>query len=184
MQQIETLMQKVHANQVWVEEIQPLSDRDTSWNQDHTIDSQIRSVAENQSNPSWLNDTEAISMGTSNQTFGQFIDAVDRLSQANRDHDTQTTRQGNAHALLFSQPGTFPSHRVAGCWRYRDPLEGFLSSCFTLSFLFRLSISVEQRCTDFHLFGGALRIVHREKAFPIEDTHMEKGTYEPAPAIT
>lgn len=92
-QQIVSLMHKAHANQTWVEEIQPLKDMDTFWSQYHTIDGQIRSTTENLSDPHRLNDAESISTGKSNQAFGNFTNAVDRLSQANRDHYTQTLHE-------------------------------------------------------------------------------------------
>jgi hypothetical protein len=99
-QSIQSLMQRARANQTWVEEIQPLADMDTYWNQYYSIDPQIRSAARNQSNPNWLHDAEFISTGTSNQAFGNFTNAVDRLSQANRDHYTATLNDAQSALTL------------------------------------------------------------------------------------
>lgn len=74
----------------WVEEIQPLKDMDTYWTQYHMIDPQIRRLATQQNDPERLLKAEALSPGASNEAFSNFINAVDRLSQANRDHYTAT----------------------------------------------------------------------------------------------
>lgn len=100
-QQVSTLMHNAHANQTWVEEIQPLADMDTYWNQYDSIDPQIRSIARTQNNPNWLHDAESLSTGKSNQAFSHFTDAVARLSQANRDHYTATFNDAH-NALAFS----------------------------------------------------------------------------------
>lgn len=99
-QQIESLIQKAQANQTWVEEIQPLADIHTYWNQYHAIDPQIRSDAVNLQDPNHLNTAEALSTGKSNQAFSKFVDAVGRLSQANRDHYTTTRNQASQSLTL------------------------------------------------------------------------------------
>lgn len=98
---ITTLMQKAQRNQTWVEEIQPLTDMDTSWKQYSSFDPQIRQKAQDQSNPNRLNDAELLSTGASNRAFSHFTDAVDRLSTANRDHYAATLDATNG-ALLTS----------------------------------------------------------------------------------
>jgi hypothetical protein len=99
-QEIERLIQGAHANQTWQEEIQPLANIDTYWSQYHTIDGQIRSTAQNQSDPKRLLDAEAISTGISNQAFGHFINAVGQLSQANLDHYKQTLQSAQSSLNL------------------------------------------------------------------------------------
>lgn len=121
-QQIKMLMQNAHANQTWVEELQPLKDMDTSWNQYYGIDSQIRSKATDQSDPNRVLDAEQISTGISNQAFGNFTDAVSRLSTANRDHYNLTLNDAQGalpnyilwSAILFPVIGLFA---VAGIWQ-------------------------------------------------------------------
>jgi hypothetical protein len=121
-QQIKILMQNAHANQTWVEELQPLKDMDTSWNQYYGIDSQIRSKATDQSDPNRVLDAEQISTSLSNQAFGNFTDAVSRLSKANRDHYNLTLNDAQGalpssilwSAILFPVIGLFA---VAGIWQ-------------------------------------------------------------------
>jgi len=99
-QQIAKLIQGAHANQTWQEEIQPLANIDIYWGEYHTIDGQIRSTAQNQSDPTRLLDAEAISTGKSNQAFGKFINAVGQLSQANLKHYNQTLQSAQGSLTL------------------------------------------------------------------------------------
>lgn len=99
-QRIEILMRNAHANQTWAEEIQPLADMDTYWNQYDALDPQIRSIARNQRNSNWLHDAEFLSTGKSNQAFSKFTDAVSRLSMANRDHYTATLNAAKSALML------------------------------------------------------------------------------------
>jgi hypothetical protein len=100
-QQVNTLIQKAQKNQTWQEEIQPLQDMSNNWNTYDTIDGQIRSAAQNQSDPKRLLTAESISTGTSNQAFGQFSGAVTALSNANQSHSNQTFRSINYTLMVY-----------------------------------------------------------------------------------
>jgi type II secretory pathway pseudopilin PulG len=88
--QIEALIRLAHTNQTWVEELRPLADSDTYWRQYRALDGQIRSLATQPNDPARLLRAETLSTGASNRAFSAFIDAVDRLGQANHDHYLQT----------------------------------------------------------------------------------------------
>jgi len=78
------LIEQAKANRTWVEEDQPLTDIQTSWQMYYNIDGQIRTAANN--GPQHLHQAEVVSTGDSNKAFGKFTDAVDRLKQANYAH--------------------------------------------------------------------------------------------------
>jgi hypothetical protein len=92
-QEVETLIQKAHANRTWVEELRPLADMDTFWRQYRGLDGQLRDLATQQDNPNHLLNAETVSTGASNQAFSAFIDAVNRLGQANHAHYLQTLNE-------------------------------------------------------------------------------------------
>jgi hypothetical protein len=89
-QRIETLIQQAHANQTWGEEIRPLADMDTFWRQYRGLDGQIRNLATQQSNPNRVLTAEQVSTGASNRALSAFLNAVNRLGQANHLHYLQT----------------------------------------------------------------------------------------------
>ena len=80
--QVIQLIGRAAANRTSTQEDQPLLDMRASWNKYYQIDGTIRSAAQGGNIPA----AEKISTGISNATFGNFTAAVDRLSQANRDH--------------------------------------------------------------------------------------------------
>lgn len=125
-QRIRDLMLRAKGNQTWVEELQPLSDMQTSWDQYAAIDPRIRSLAKDATKPTPLLDAEKLSTGDSNTAFGKFLDAVDRLSKANRDHGDATSAS-TQQALMFSIPLTallFPLIGLIAAWgisrRFKD----------------------------------------------------------------
>jgi hypothetical protein len=126
-QQITALMHKAHANQTWAGEIQPLKDMDTFWGQYDAFDPQIRSLATNLSNANRLNDAEALSTGQSNQAFGHFTDAVDHLSQANRDQYTRTLNEMQGALLrdFWLSLGLFPLIGLVALWGVAISLKDF-----------------------------------------------------------
>ena len=99
--QIIALMKNAHANRTWNEEDAPLQDMDTFWQQYSTIDGQMRSTANNLSISTHILEAERLSTGQSNIAFGNFTDAVDRLSQANRDHYTATLGATQGTLILY-----------------------------------------------------------------------------------
>lgn len=117
-QHITDLMHQAHANQTWVEEIQPLKDMETFWGQYAALDPHIRSIATNLDNAQRINDAETLSTGRSNQAFGHFTDAVDRLSQANREHYLQTLNQTQGALLrdFWLCLGLFPLIGALALW--------------------------------------------------------------------
>jgi hypothetical protein len=96
--QVRTLMTRAKNNRTWSEEDQPLADMQTYWQAYTQIDPQIRAKAENTTNPQRILDAESLSTGNSNRTFGNFVDAVNRLSQANAIH-YQSTLTSTYNAL-------------------------------------------------------------------------------------
>ena len=84
--QIQKLIANADNNQTWPEEIQPLTDIRSGWQQYVTIDRQIRAAANNGSDPAHIRNAEVLSTGASNSAFGTFSVAVDGLSKANYDH--------------------------------------------------------------------------------------------------
>jgi hypothetical protein len=127
-QQIERLINQAHANQTWVEELQPLADMDTFWRQYDATDSKIRSAAtaQDQSLAQRLFNAETISTGSSDQEFTSFSDAVQRLSNANQAHyeQTLTSAQGSLSLafvlclILFPLAGLLVVGGIA--WRLPD----------------------------------------------------------------
>lgn len=100
-QQTQFLIRQAHVNQTWQEEIAPLQNIDTSWQEYKTFDGQIRGTAEQQNNPQRLLQAEIISTGPSNQVFNRFSDAVTNLAQANHTHYQQTFDAVNGSLTLY-----------------------------------------------------------------------------------
>jgi hypothetical protein len=98
--QANALITQAHDNQTWTEELQPLRDMDTYWNQYSILDGEIRVAAQQQDDPKRLLNAETISTGASNQAFTQFSDAVLRLAQANQEHYNQTFQSINTTLML------------------------------------------------------------------------------------
>src|SRR5258707_373485 len=99
--QVNSLIRNAHGNQTWNEEIAPLSAMDANWNNYYAFDNNIRSAAQNQSDPKRLLTAENISTGDSNTSFGQFTNAVDQLAQANQDHYNQTFDSINGTLMTY-----------------------------------------------------------------------------------
>lgn len=93
-----------------------------TWNKYYQTDGTIRSTARRGD----IAGAEKISTGISNATFGTFTDAVDRLSNANRNHyaSTLNNTQGALSlyillsAILFPIIGLCAAWGIA--WRMRD----------------------------------------------------------------
>ncbi|MBO0791795.1 MAG: hypothetical protein J2P36_12725 [Ktedonobacteraceae bacterium] len=94
-------MQKARDNRTWIEEDQPLTDMQSSWNSYDRFDGQIRGMANNLADPNHLLNAERLSTGQSNQAFGAFTDAVDRLSQANQQHFDSTYQQTQSSLMAY-----------------------------------------------------------------------------------
>ncbi|GHO48798.1 hypothetical protein KSX_69610 [Ktedonospora formicarum] len=88
--EVQSLLARARNNRTWKEEDQPLTDMQHNWSTYYTIDARIRDAAGNGSDQQQILQAEHISTGESNQTFSKFLDAVDRLSQANRAHYQET----------------------------------------------------------------------------------------------
>jgi len=111
---VNTLIQQVGSNRAWPnEEDQPLANIQSHWNTYTSIDPQIRALATNTANLNRIHDAQTLSTGKSNDNFYAFSDAVDHLSQANRDHYTATyevtydnlTRSIPLNIILFPLTG-------------------------------------------------------------------------------
>ncbi len=113
-------------NRTWPEEDQPLAAMQTNWNSYHTIDGQIRAAARNMSDPQRIITAERISTGISNQTFGNFTDAIDQLSFVDRSHFDQTYTSEAANLTLYTTLGLvlFPLIGLVAAWgvsrRFKD----------------------------------------------------------------
>jgi hypothetical protein len=113
-------------NQTWVEEIQPLADMQTDWNAYYTIDAQIRAAANNNSDPQRLHTAGIINTTKSDDTFGEFINAVDRLKTANYDHyyATLNTTQSTLSIYILLSAILFPVIGLIAIWgisqRFKD----------------------------------------------------------------
>lgn len=126
-QQIETLIQRAHKNQTWTEELRPLADIDTFWRQYHGLDGQIRALATRQSDPNRVLTAETLSTGASNRALSAFLDAVNRLGQANHLHYIQTreqTRGGLIRDFWFSLL-LFPLAGLLAVWGIAVRLKDF-----------------------------------------------------------
>jgi hypothetical protein len=88
--QVHTLITRAKNNRTWPQEDQPLADMQTNWQLYTQIDPQIRAKANNTANPQHILDAESLSTGKSNLTFGRFVNATNRLSQANALHYNKT----------------------------------------------------------------------------------------------
>jgi hypothetical protein len=121
--QVKQLISSAKANRTWVEEDQPLADIQTDWDTYVQIDGNIRSNA----NAGRILDAERLSTGTSNRAFGKFSDAVDRLSQANRDHYTLTLNdtQGVLVWYIFLSAILFPLAGLSAAWGISQRLKDF-----------------------------------------------------------
>jgi hypothetical protein len=120
--QVTQLIGRAQSNQTWSEEIQPLADMQASWNKYYQIDGTIRSAARGGNIPA----AEKISTGISNATFGNFTNAVDRLSQANLAHYniTLNATQSALFRYIFLSLILFPLIGLSAVWgisrRIRD----------------------------------------------------------------
>ena len=112
--QVTQLIARAAANRTWPQEDQPLTDMQTNWNKYYQIDSTIRSTARSGNIPG----AEKISTGISNATFGNFTDAVDHLSQANRDHYniTLNATQSALFRYIFLSLILFPCIGLSVAW--------------------------------------------------------------------
>ncbi len=121
--QVRQLISSARANRTWVEEDQPLAGMQTNWNKYIQIDSNIRSTA----NAGRILDAERLSTGASNAAFGNFTDAVDRLSQANRDHYNSTLKdtQGALTLYIFLSAILFPLAGLSAAWGIVQRLKDF-----------------------------------------------------------
>jgi hypothetical protein len=127
--EVAALIAAAHANRTYPEEDQPLADMDKYWAQYTTIDGQIRAAATDPNTPdpvTRLLNAERISTGVSNQAFGNFADAVTRLSAANRAYYTRTyTATAGALSLFITLSWIlFPLIGVVAAWgisrRWKD----------------------------------------------------------------
>lgn len=123
---VRTLIANAQANQTYPEEIQPLADMQTNWNLYFTIDGQLRAKAQDTTDPNRILDAEFISTGISNQTFGNFTQAVDNLSAANRAYYNRTFADTTGSLMLYITLSAilFPLIGLAGAWgisrRFKD----------------------------------------------------------------
>lgn len=126
-QQINTLIHNAQNNRTWTEEDQPLADMNTYWSKYFGLDSQIRSAAQNQSDPKHLLTAERISTGQSNQAFNQFTVAVDQLAQANQDQYNQTFNSINGTIMLYFVLSLvlFPLTGLLALWGVAQRLKDF-----------------------------------------------------------
>jgi hypothetical protein len=124
--QVRALITRAQNNRTWPQEDQPLADMQTNWQRYTQIDPQIRTLAENTANPQHILNAEKLSTGQSNTTFGQFENAVNRLSQANALHYqmTLTATQNTLTDFTFWCIFLFPLIGLAAAWgilhRFKD----------------------------------------------------------------
>jgi hypothetical protein len=128
--QIVSLIAKAHGNRTYPEEDQPLADMDTYWAKYTALDPQIRTAATNPatSNPvTRLLNAEHISTGVSNQAFGNFADAVARLSAANHAYyaRTYTATAGELSFSLTLSLILFPLIGLVAAWGVARRLKEF-----------------------------------------------------------
>jgi hypothetical protein len=128
--QVASLIAAAHANRTYPEEDQPLSDMDKYWAQYTSIDPQIRAAATDQSVPSpvtRLLNAERISTGISNEAFGNFADAVTRLSAANHAYYARTyaTTTGGLSLFLTLSLVLFPVIGLVAAWGVARRLKEF-----------------------------------------------------------
>ena len=119
--QVAALIAKAHGNRTYPEEDQPLADMDKYWAQYTSIDPQIRAAATDQSvaDPvSRLLNAERISTGISNEAFGNFADAVTRLSAANHAYYVRTynATAGGLSLFIMLSLVLFPLTGVVAAW--------------------------------------------------------------------
>ena len=119
--QVASLIAAAHANRTYPEEDQPLADMDHYWAQYTSIDPQIRAAATDQSiaNPvTRLLNGERISTGISNQAFGNFADAVTRLSAANHAYyvKTYSATAGGLSLFIILSLVLFPLIGLVAAW--------------------------------------------------------------------
>ncbi len=121
--QVTQLISRAQHNQIWDEELQPLADMQADWSKYYQIDSTIRSAARSGNIPA----AEKISTGISNATFGNFTDAVNRLSQANLDHYniTLNATQGALSLYVFLSLILFPLIGLSAVWGISRRLRDF-----------------------------------------------------------
>lgn len=123
---VRLLIAQAIENRTWPEEGKPLATMQDEWGTYEAIDDQLRSTAQVVGNPQRFDEAERLSTGASNQTFGTFTSAVDRLSTAKRNHfessyngaASTTTADAMWAIVLFPIIGLLA---VAGVWlRLKD----------------------------------------------------------------
>ncbi len=121
--QVKQLIQRAVANRTGPQEDQPLTDMQANWNKYTQIDGTIRSTARSGNIPG----AEKISTGVSNAAFGTFTSAVDRLSQANRDHynSTLNNSQGALSLYILLSASLFPLIGLCAAWGIARRLKDF-----------------------------------------------------------
>ncbi len=121
--QVKQLMSNAKANRTWIEEDQPLTDIQSNWDTYFQIDGNIRSSA----NAGQILAAERLSTGNSNVAFSKFSDAVDRLSQANRDHYNSTLNdtQGALTLYIYLSAILFPLIGLSAAWGISQRLKDF-----------------------------------------------------------
>ncbi len=124
---VKSLISKAHANRTWPEEDQPLNNIDPNWDTYYSIDDNIRSIANDTSNPNHLQDAERLSTGDSNKSFSGFIDAVDQLRAANYDHyhATYDATKGSLQSLITWCFLLFPCCGLVALWGVTQRLKDF-----------------------------------------------------------
>lgn len=128
--EVASLIAAAHANRTYPEEDQPLADMDKYWAEYTSIDPQIRAAATDQNVQSpvtRLLNAERISTGISNQAFGNFADAVTRLSAANHAYYVRTyaATAGALSLFLTFSWVLFPLIGVVAAWGVGRRLKEF-----------------------------------------------------------
>lgn len=115
---VQSLMQQANNNQTWPEEVQPLKDMSTFWNQYDAIDGQIRAAENKQNDPNHTLTAEKLSTGESNIDFNAFTSAVQQLSNANQLHYNSTLGETSSALMLYFVLSLvlFPLAGLLGAW--------------------------------------------------------------------
>jgi hypothetical protein len=125
--QVRVFMDRALRNQTWTEEITPLADMQASWLKYTDIDTKIRLLATNMNDPKRILNAETESTGVSNTAFGNFSDAVDALSRANRLHYDQTFQDASGYLSFFTLACIiiFPVLGLSAVWGIYQRLKDF-----------------------------------------------------------
>jgi hypothetical protein len=124
---VNALITQAVGNRTWPEEDQPLANIQSHWKTYTAIDPQIRAIAMNTANPQRIHDAQVLSTGKSNDNFYAFTDAVDQLSQANRDHYTMIYTLTNAALIrnILLSSTLFPLTGLLAVWGISRRLKDF-----------------------------------------------------------